>query len=834
MEQQLEDSALEVKRLRHGMNTLLSVMALPAVWNGGEPRRILETLLEALSSMLHLDFACARVLLDESQSPLEIFKSASAHGSSIVLDQILEKFGWSPSTDFHLLNSDGVLNVAGQEIAVTRIQMQINGGLGIILAGSTRIGFPEQTEKLILSVAANQTAVGLQQSFRLKEQETIARDLDDRVSARTAELAAANEELRKEISERIETEARLRASEDQLKRSEFMFSQVIDAIPTLAWSMLPDGPNEFLSKRWHEFTGLSREESHGWGWQVTFHPDDLPPLMERWRNMLTSGEPGEIEARIRRHDGVYRWFLIRCSPFHNDKRQILRWYGTSTDIEDRKIAEDALRSNSQNLSLIINTMPVLAWSALPDGIVDFFNQRWLDYTGLSPEQAEGWGWTCAIHIDDRQRMSEYWQGMIAKGTSGEIEARLRRFDGEYRWFLFRADPLRDDFGTILKWYGTNTDIDDRKRAEESLRLRELSLLQITETIPEMLWSATPDGAIDYCNGRLLEYTGFSTEDVMKDGWKNLLHPADMDAATEAWKSCVSNGTPYRVEVRTIHAIDHTYRWCVTSALPLRDDEGEILRWHGTVVDMHDWKQAQEELREAHTELARMMRVTTVGQLTASIAHEVSQPLSGIITNASACLRMLDSQPPNLLGARETTLRTIRDGNRASDVINRLRTLFSRKHAVVEPVDLNETAREVLMLVSAELQRNRVLVQQQLTKNLPPVNGDHVQLQQVILNLLRNAAEAMDTVHDRPRKLVVQTGVDEHFVSFSVVDSGTGIAPEISHRLFESFFTTKTDGMGIGLAVSRSIIEAHRGQLWATKNEGPGSTFSFSLPRDDEL
>ena len=220
-------------------------------------------------------------------------------------------------------------------------------------------------------------------------------------------------------------------------------------------------------------------------------------------------------------------------------------------------------------------------------------------------------------------------------------------------FLLRANPMRDDSGAILKWYGTNTDIDDRKRAEEALRIRELNLRQITETIPEMLWSASPDGAIEYCNGRLLDYTGISPEQIMSDGWMTLLHPDDVEPTAEVWKSCVKSGAPYRVEVRTFHAADHTYRWCVASALPLLDQEGRIVKWHGTVVDMHDWKQAQEELRNTQAELARMMRVMTIGQLTASIAHEVNQPLSGIIMNASTCLRMLRVDPPNLDGAQET-------------------------------------------------------------------------------------------------------------------------------------------------------------------------------------
>jgi signal transduction histidine kinase len=218
-------------------------------------------------------------------------------------------------------------------------------------------------------------------------------------------------------------------------------------------------------------------------------------------------------------------------------------------------------------------------------------------------------------------------------------------------------------------------------------------------------------------------------------------------------------------------------------------------------------------------------------LTASIAHEVNQPLSGIITNASTCLRMLAADPPNVDGARETARRTIRDGNRASDVITRLRALFAKKDTTTESVDLSEATREVIALSLSELQRSRVILRSELADDLPPVTGDRVQLQQVILNLLRNALDAMGGVDDRPRKLVIRTERDEDDrVRLTVQDTGAGFEPQAAGRLFEAFYTTKSGGMGIGLSVSRSIIESHHGRLWAAPNDGPGATFSFSLSR----
>lgn len=247
-------------------------------------------------------------------------------------------------------------------------------------------------------------------------------------------------------------------------------------------------------------------------------------------------------------------------------------------------------------------------------------------------------------------------------------------------------------------------------------------------------------------------------------------------------------------------------------------------------DITQRKLSEEALAKARAELANVTRTTSLGVLTASIAHEVNQPLSGIITNASTCLRMLDGTPPNLEGARETARRMIRDGHRAADVIARLRTLYTKKEPTLESMDLNEAAREVTALSSTEIQRNGVTLRQEFAVDLPPALGDRIQLQQVILNLLRNAADAMSTIYDRPRELLVRTQRDDgDRVRLSVKDSGTGFTPQAADKIFEAFFTTKPDGMGIGLSISRSIIEAHQGHLWATHNEGYGSTFSFSIP-----
>ncbi|MGB6691184.1 MAG: PAS domain-containing protein [Terracidiphilus sp.] len=796
-----------------------------------------------------------------------------------------------------------------------------------------------------------------------------------------------------DIDDQKRAQEELRASEGKLRR-------VIDTIPTLSWCNLPDGPNEFLSKGWHEYTGLSPEEAHGWGWSTSFHPDDLPPLMKRWQELLVSGEPGEIEARIRRHDGLYRWFLIRVAPFRDETGTILRWYGTSTDIHDRKLADEALRASETNLRQIVNSIPGLICTMSPAGEIEQLNQPLLEYFGKTPEELKSWRMTDAVHpddlpevvnaytysiatgtpyeiehrcrradgvyrwfqvralavrdadghitgwyvlltdIDDRKRVEEElrasendlrkildsipglvcainpagqielanqplmdYYGMAVEelnkwGTNGivhpedlpqvveefthsmttgtpyESELRYRRADGVYRWFQVRILPVRDKEGRITVWYALITDIEDRKRAEDAVRARERDLSSIINTIPAMAWSTQADGFCDFTNRHWLDFTGLSAEQGRGWGWGAAIHPDDLNELVEYWQAQLASGTPVDTEAR-MRRFDGEYRWFLFRANPLRDESGNIVRWYGTNTDIDDRKRAEDELRhneallaqvqsvsltggfswcvetdvltfseeayrifefekdapvtlgqiasrvhpedipllsqkmagarsggdhdyeirlrmpdgtvkylhtishgvrdhegrleyigavqditrrrvseealgKARSELAQVSRATTLGVLTASIAHEVNQPLSGIITNASTCLRMLAADPPQVEGAKETARRTIRDGNRASDVIARLRALFSKKDAATESVNLNEAALEVIALSSTELQKNRVVLRSELADDLPLVTGDRVQLQQVILNLLRNGSDAMSAVEDRPR------------------------------------------------------------------------------------
>jgi len=276
--------------------------------------------------------------------------------------------------------------------------------------------------------------------------------------------------------------------------------------------------------------------------------------------------------------------------------------------------------------------------------------------------------------------------------------------------------------------------------------------------------------------------------------------------------------------------DGQYRWFLVRTVPLFDERGNILRWYGTSADIEDRKRAEEALRETQAALARVTRATVAGELTASIAHEVNQPLGAVVTNAGAALRWLDGEPPNLNEAREALRRIVRDGNRAGEVVARIRALLKDGTPIKSQFSLDEIVAEIVALTEAEAQRRQVSVQTRLESNLPPVTADRVQLQQVLMNLMMNALDALSEVIDRPRIFTIRADMDSpNTVLVAVQDTGTGIDPERMKHIFEPFHTTKSHGLGLGLSISRSIIEAHGGRLWMSPNDGPGVTFQFTLP-----
>ncbi len=709
-----ERPAEEVRHLRRCMNDLVSVLALPATWTGGTPSQIVGNSLDALVSMLSLDFIYARLGESTGTAFFEVVRVASSWDSQPRFEEIGERL--RPWLDHHREQQPEVVRKLFGKPAITLIPLHLglHAEIGVIVAGSQRTDFPQQTERLLLNIAANQAAVGLQGSSLLSVQRRVASELDQQVAQRTAELAAINEELRKEIAERKSVEGRLRQEETELKRIEAHKAAILDSSLDCIVAMDHEGCITEFNPAAERTFGHDRENVLGRHLADVIIP---PSLREKHRagfaRHLATGESRVLGRRIEMN--------ALCA----DGREI------PVEIAITRILQDGPPSFT--------------------GYLRDITERKRNEAALLETHAE------------LARSEERWRSMFENSAIGVA---LTDLNGRF----IAANPV---FQNMVGY------------TEEELK--QLSFIDITvEEDRNLNWMLIEE---------LLE--GKRRQFQIEKQYRR------------------KNGSTISVR-NNISIVPGTER-----------EPGFLM---ALSEDVTERRLAEEALNETRSELAHMARVTTLSTLTASIAHEVNQPLSGIVTNASTCLRMLDASPPNLDGARETARRTIRDGNRASEVIARLRALFTKKSAIFERFDLNEAVKEVAALSVSELQRNRVILQADLAIDLPSVLGDRTQIQQVILNLLRNGLDAMSAVDDRPRELLIKTGCDDSGgVRLSVKDSGVGINSEIEKKLFEAFYTTKVDGMGIGLSVSRSIVERHQGRLWAIRNEGPGATFVFSIP-----
>ncbi len=377
---------------------------------------------------------------------------------------------------------------------------------------------------------------------------------------------------------------------------------LIDSLPALIHAGRPDGYLDFFNQRWLQFVGLRLEELEGWKWTSAVHRDDVAALIARWRACLASGEPLDFEARVRRADGEYRWMLHQKVAVRDESGHIVKWYGSSVEIEDRKQAEEKLRQDERELHRVIDTIPSLAWSTLPDGSSEFWNKRWYDYSGLTPEECLGSGWHRSVHPEDVTPLMIKWAEVLASGQTGEGEARFRRHDGVFRWFLIRAAPLRDETGKIVRWYGISTDIEDRKQAEEKLRRDECELRQITDAIPQTIIVQDPDGIPIYANKALLDYAGLTIEDVGRPDFRALIaHPEDFERLRDIRQAALLRGLPFEIEVRG-RSKDGQYRWFLARYNPFRDEQGRLVRWYVTGTDIEDRKRAEDRTRNENTAL----------------------------------------------------------------------------------------------------------------------------------------------------------------------------------------------------------------------------------------
>jgi PAS domain S-box-containing protein len=498
----------------------------------------------------------------------------------------------------------------------------------------------------------------------------------------------------------------------------------------------------------------------------------------------------------------------------------------STSAQSAQPADDA---EADGIHALLDAIPALVWRACVDGSINFVNRRWIEHTGLSLDEMRGWKWTQAVHPEDRSQLTLKWQAILKSEQPGEAEARLRRADGEYRWFLLRCEPLRDLHQQLIGWCGTNTDIENRKRVEfdlsrikkildETQQMTRCGSMGLNFSTGEVFWS--DEGARIFG----FEPGGQPPVELI---WQRL-HPDDRWLSVRSVER-VRRGEPDTdYDVRLVMP-DGSIRVVRRVSHPASDgvEPGTSMC---AVIDVTEVRAAEAALQEAQAELAHVTRVTSLGELASSIAHEILQPLSAIVTSGEASLRWLVRQQPDITEARLGLEQMIASALRATEIVHRVRSL-SKKHKTENTAfELNPVLEDALALIRGELVRKGVLLRFELEHGLGLVLGDRVQLQQVVINLILNGIQAMEGVEtERVLTLRSKTCENERVV-VEVEDCGRGISTTAGERLFEPFFTTKPEGMGMGLAICRSIIDAHGGRLWFTRAP-VGTVFHFTLPKN---
>src|ERR671914_714936 len=809
----LESPADEVTRLRDSLNDLRGIMAHPGLWMGGEPPRIVSTSLDALLGIANeLE---ERLAHRTRELAIAYERGDSEHDSRLLLDSIPGLVALlTASGEVQFVNRQ-ILEYTGQTLEELKQW------------GTNDTVHPEDLPHVI-EVFTQSIGSGnpyeIVQRLRRSDGAYLWFQNDG------FPLRDANGQIVRWCVLLTDIDERKRA-EDALRESERESRLIVDSIPGLVAVFTPRGELEFVNRPILDYFGTTLEELKHWGTGGTTHPEDLPRIVELFTRSIASGDPFEFEVRARRFDGIYRWFQSRGFPLRDPNGQIVRWYNLLIDIDERKRAEEELRRSEARKAAILDSALDCIVSIDREGCITEFNpaaERTFGCRrdGVLGQQRADVITPPALREEHRHGFARYLATGEARVLGKRIEMTALRADGSE--FPAELAITRISLDGPPSFTGYLRDITERKQSEEELRRGEAFLAegQQLSRVGSFFWRIATDEIMwSEQMYRIFEIDRAVRVTLEVIGTR--VHPEDLSAFKEQIERARLDGSDLQLEIR-LQMPDRTVKY-VHIVAHCRDNRGRR-EYIGAVQDVTQRRLSEEALAKVRSELAYVARVTSLGVLTASIAHEVNQPLAGIITNASTCLRMLGADPPDVDGARETARRTIRDGNRASDVITRLRALFDKKGFTLESFDLNAASREVIALSLSDLKRHRVILQSELAGDLPFITGDRIQLQQVILNLVRNAADAMVDVHDRPRQLLIKTErEDGNRVRVTVRDAGMGLPPQNLDSLFDAFYTTKSAGMGIGLFVSRSIVERHQGRLWAEPNDGSGATFSFSIP-----
>jgi PAS domain S-box-containing protein len=562
-------------------------------------------------------------------------------------------------------------------------------------------------------------------------------------------------------------------------------------------------------------------------WTDLTPPEWLDNDLRLTQQHRASGTLPPFEKEYVRKDGSRVPVLLGVATFEEGGTQGVAYV---LDLTERKRAEQGLHESELKLRRIIETVPSMLWSTDPNGEPTRVNQRILDYAGMRFEDFLSLGWKEFLHPDDFPETARAFYHAIQTGEPYQAVHRLRRIDGQYRWHHARGEPLRDSEQRIVQWYGLSVDIDERKRAEDALRESEAKFRDYAETASDWFWEIGPDYKFT-----LLTETAFGKDPAQRLGTMCWDHALDVETEPEKWRlvwAALDAREPFRDFVYCTVDGRGAPMYVKASGKPVFDSGGKFLGYRGTGTDVTAivrGQRAEASLQTVQAELAHASRVMTLGQLTASIAHEVNQPIGSARNYAEAALNFLNRNPPEIGEVRGALERVVAAADRAGGIVDRIRDQIKKAPPRNDRFDVNRAIEEVIGLAQSMITENGVSVQRRLASGMAPVHGDRVQLQQVVLNLILNAVEAMSSVKADERELLISTEQSEaNGTLVAVRDSGLGIDSKHLELIFDAFFSTKS-GMGMGLSICRSIVAAHGGRLWAAAVEPRGALFQFALP-----
>lgn len=504
---------------------------------------------------------------------------------------------------------------------------------------------------------------------------------------------------------------------------------------------------------------------------------------------------------------------------------------TKRDFEEVKRTQEELQNQTVLLDELFEQAPEAAAILTTDDRIVRVNKEFTRLFGYEAEEILQRRINDLIVPEGLVESAQDYTNQLKRGGRVQVEGIRRRKDGSEVRVSILAVPITKASGEQVANYAIYRDITEQKRAEEQLRESEARFQVMADTAPVLIWMTGTDALCNYFNKPWLEFTGRTMEQEVGTGWVEGVHPDDVQGCFDCFLPAFQARKPFRMEYRLRRA-DGEYRWVIESGIPRYTGAGDFAGYIGSNIDITDLKRAEEErerLRQLEGDLAHINRVSMMGELAASLAHEIKQPIAAAVTNANTCMRWLRRDEPDLAEACEAASRIIQDTTRAADILDRVRSLYRRETPRREQVDVNEMIREMIVLLHDKANRNSISIRTELESGLPTITADRVQLQQVLLNLMLNGIEAItDTSGDLT---VTSKKINNGELLISVSDSGFGIAPDQSDRIFDAFFTTKPQGTGMGLSISRKIIEAHGGCLWASADSGRGATFQFTLPSD---